>query len=561
MKKAFVLFGLICILCYSCSEEANRTIIGSKANYGDTVVLSIPEPIQTLHPLYNSDLYTHRILNNIFEPLFEIDEKRQQVIPRVAEKYRWMNDHTTLRVYLKKGIYFHEDPCFNSSENELTATDVKFTLEMACSQNEINRSNDALLGKIKGADVFFENPQVKSVSGITIINPYCIDIALTGKYAHFPQLLTSSKYGICSKIAYNYYKTNIIKHPVGTGPFMLASINKKEVLLKYNPQYWRKDAYGNTYPYLNALRFHVIPTEKEDVKAFKNEQIDLLCEVSPQYINDIFYDFNETRRKKPFPHKVMVISGSRVSMLVLNQNLACFNDARVRKAIDLIIDRDRIAYDLLNGDGLPATQGFAPPSPYYHNNELPLKKVNAVLAKQLFHQAGYGGTTPFPVLNFYIAGSNSEQAVKYCRYIATQLKRILNIDTKINLVELTERYDAAVSNKAAIWKLGWSPDYPDPEAYFSLFYSKNPTNKAQNPLFPKINSAIYDFNYNLGMEESDNGLRNNYFANCDQILQEENWVLPILYEDFVFVFNLRVRGIKTSQIGLFDFTETYIKPL
>jgi MarR-like DNA-binding transcriptional regulator SgrR of sgrS sRNA len=65
----------------------------------------------------------------------------------------------------------------------------------------------------------------------------------------------------------------------------------------------------------------------------------------------------------------------------------------------------------------------------------------------------------------------------------------------------------------------------------------------------------------MGMEESENDLRNNYFATCDQILQEENWVLPILYEDFVFVFNLRVRGIKTSQIGLFDFTETYIKPL
>jgi MarR-like DNA-binding transcriptional regulator SgrR of sgrS sRNA len=65
----------------------------------------------------------------------------------------------------------------------------------------------------------------------------------------------------------------------------------------------------------------------------------------------------------------------------------------------------------------------------------------------------------------------------------------------------------------------------------------------------------------MGMEESDNGLRNNYFTTCDLILQEEHWVLPILYEDFVFVFNLKMRGIKVSQIGLFDFTSTYIKPL
>jgi oligopeptide transport system substrate-binding protein len=257
----------------------------------------------------------------------------------------------------------------------------------------------------------------------------------------------------------------------------------------------------------------------------------------------------------------MVIPGSRVSMIVLNQQYDCFKDPRVRKAIDLVIDREIIANELMNGDGIPAKQGFAPPSTYYNNNELPKKPVDLVLAKQLFRAAGYGPNHPFPILHLYIAGNNSQQAKIYCQYIAKQLNTVFGIETTIHEVDLATRYSAVVSNKAAMWKLGWSPDYPDPEAYFSLFYSKNPTNKNQNPMFPKVNSAIYDFNFSMGMQESDNGLRNNYFTTCDLILQEEHWVLPILYEDFVFVFNLKMRGIKVSQIGLYDFTETYIKPL
>ena len=561
MKGTILLFVILSSLIYSCALNDSRVVKGGKAVYGDTVNLSIPEPIQTLHPLYNSDLYAHRIISNIFEPLFDLDAKSNEIVPRVAASFVWKKDHTVLRVYIRKGILFHEDPCFDGGNAELTASDVKFTLEMACSQNDINQSNDALIGKIKGADVFFKNKEVNSISGIRIVNSYCLDIELNGKYAHFPQLLTSSKYGICSKVAYMHYKKDIINHPIGTGPFQLSQLRNTQVLLSYNPSYWKKDAFGNVLPYLNALKFQVIPSEKNDVLAFKNQQTDMISEVSPQHIDHILYDLKALHYKKPFAHRVMVIPGSRVSMIVLNQQLDCFKDPRIRRAIDLVIDREIIANELMNGDGIPAKQGFAPPSTYYNNNELPKKPVDVVLAKQLFREAGYGPNRPFPIMNLYVAGNNSQQAKIYCQYIAKQLKTVLGIETIIHEVDLATRLSAVVSNKATIWKLGWSPDYPDPEAYFGLFYSKNPTNKNQNPLFPKVNSAIYDFNFSMGMEESDNGLRNNYFTTCDLILQEEHWVLPILYEDFVFVFNLKMRGIKVSQIGLFDFTETYIKPL
>jgi len=103
----------------------------------------------------------------------------------------------------------------------------------------------------------------------------------------------------------------------------------------------------------------VIPSEKNDVLAFKNQQTDMISEVSPQHIDHILYDLKALHYKKPFAHRVMVIPGSRVSMIVLNQQLDCFKDPRIRRAIDLVIDREIIANELMNGDGIPAKQGFA----------------------------------------------------------------------------------------------------------------------------------------------------------------------------------------------------------
>lgn len=556
----YVLSGWILLLNLACSQENDRSILNGPGVYGDTATLSLPEAIPSLHPLYNTDLYTHRILCNIFEPLFDINTKNGKIEPRIAESFEWKNKGTTLKINLRKGILFHDDACFTSGDNEMTAEDVKFTMEMACSKSEINQSNDALIGRIQGANSFFSQKK-KSVAGIRIINSHCLEIDLNGKYTHLPIMLTSSKYGICSKIAHSYYRDKIINHPIGTGPFKLIAKSKKEILLGFHSRYWREDRYGNSLPYLNAIRYKITPNEADIVSDFKKQQIDLISELSPQNIDDILFSLKEVHTVKPFPHRVLVIPGSRSSMIVLNQEFDCFKDARVRKAIDLIIDREYIANEIMNGDGIPANKGFAPMASYYNNRELPAKKVNKELAKQLFQSTVYGHGKPFPTLKFYVAGNNASQVAIYCGYIAKELKAVLNINTRIYIVDNNARVKAVKSKEAALWKLGWSPDYPDPEAYFSLFYSKNPTDRSQNPLLPKVNSTIYDFNYSLGMQEPDKKLRNNYFTNCDQILQEDCWVLPILYEDFVFVTNLRLRAVNITPIGLIDFTYSYIKPL
>jgi ABC-type transport system substrate-binding protein len=181
------------------------------------------------------------MLCNVFEPLFDLNDSSNNVIPRLAERYEWKNNRVLL-IYLRKDVTFFTDPCFGSASNEMTAEDVKTTLELACASSFLNQSSNGLIGKIKGSEDYFIG-KTKTVSGIKIINPYCIEISLNLPNYNFPKLLSSSKYAIFSKQALAYYKDDIRFHPIGTGPFSLKSSSLNEIVLTYNPKYWKKDSY------------------------------------------------------------------------------------------------------------------------------------------------------------------------------------------------------------------------------------------------------------------------------------------------------------------------------
>lgn len=561
----FIWLSVLILKLSSCSNVEERTNAIGPGIYGDTLHLSTPDPIKTLFPLFNTDVYSHRIASKIFEPLFDLNTKTSKVEPNLVERFSWDKNRRVLTLTLRKDVEFHDDPCFGSQSRKMTAYDVKYTLDFACSNTPFNQSNDALVSKIEGANQYYnsgvKSPNESGVSGIKVISDDVLKIHLNAPYSNFLTLLSSSKYGVFSKIAYTHYREKIAAHPIGTGPFMLKSITPENVLLTYNPSYWRKDHYGNQLPYLEAVNYKVYKSKNEEVNAFQKQQVDLLFEVPSQHLNSLIGGLTYGNEKKTFAHKVIVIPGSRVSLLAFSDVYTPFQDPRVRKAFDLLIDRDYIANEMLNGDGIPAKKGFAPKSSYYNNTLLQDKKTDVALAKKLLAAAGYNAKNPFPKVSLYVAGNPSNSTVKYCVNVANEIKKQLGIFIEIHACSTEVRDAAIIAKKAHLWKIGWAPDYPDPEAYFSLFYSKNPREQYYNPYFPKLNSSIYNFNYEMGIIETDPVLKNNYFTNCDAILQEETWVMPLLYEDYVMIVNLRCRNIKINPMGFANISECYIKPL
>jgi peptide/nickel transport system substrate-binding protein len=553
------------VLFSGCTNNNPREKIGKgNVRYGDTLCFFTQNVIGDLFPLFSTDIYSHRVSSQIFETLLQLDPTSSNVVGNLVKKVATSHDNKKLTLYLRDDVYFHEDPCFQTQPNKLTAFDVKFSLDFACSKNPLNNSGQVLCEKIVGGEEYYNSIKNKSeegVSGIKVINDYCLEITLKEPYVNFQKLLTSSSYGIFSKVAYSFYGKDIVKHPIGSGAFIFGERTAENLLLKFNPKYWKKDPYGNQLPYLNAIIVKSGKNKKTEFKLFRQRKTDVVFEVPSESLSDLLGTIQDAQNGGTITHRVLVEPGTRVSSIAFNLKKGPFTNPKLRRAFDYIINRVELCNRVLNGDGAPAQKGFAPQSNYYNNQNIPNREYNVSEAKKLLASSGMFKDNTSPTIKLFVAGKKESNVYKWCSYIAEELKIHLGINTEIISGSFSDREKTITNNEVDAWNVGWVADYPDPEGYFSLFYVKDKASPLLQNLFPLLSSKEYNQYYYLATIEKNNEKRNLLFNKCDSIIKSEAIILPILIDDFVAIINLRVRNFKLSPLGLVDFSSVYIKEL
>ncbi len=561
----FISLTIIFVLFNGCANKNPREKIGKgNVRYGDTLSFFTQDVIGDLFPLFSTDIYSHRVSSQVFETLLKLDPTSSKVAGNLVNKVTTSKDNKKLTLFLRDDVFFHEDPCFQSQTNKLTAFDVKFSLDFACSNDPLNNSGQILCEKIVGGEEYYrsnKNKEEKGVSGIKVINDCCIEITLKEPYVNFQKLLTSSIYGIFSKVAYSFYGKDIVKHPIGSGPFIFGERTAENLLLKFNPNYWKKDVYGNQLPYLNAIIVKRGKNKKIEFKHFRQRKIDVVFEVPSESLSDLLGTIQDAQNGGTITHRVLVAPGTRVSSIAFNLKKGPFTNPKLRRAFDYIINRVELCNRVLNGDGAPAQKGFAPQSNYYNNQNIRDREYNVSEAKKLLASSGIYDDPAFGTMKLFVAGKKESNVYKWCSYIAEELKIHLGINTEIISGSFSDREKAIANNEVDAWNVGWVADYPDPEGYFSLFYVKDKASPLLLNLFPMLSSEEYNQYYYLATIEKNNEKRNLLFNKCDSIIKSEAIILPILIDDFVAIINLRVRNFKLSPLGLVDFSSVYIKEL
>ena len=150
IKIGLVLISLILVVFYFFQSVKTPKAANGPVNYGDTLNFVSTAPIESLFPLDATDLYAHRVSSQIFETLFIQDLKKDTVLPHLAKTFQYSKDRRKIIIGLRDDVFFHEDICYKGKSNKLTAYDVKFTLDFACSNHPLNNSGSALFEKIKG---------------------------------------------------------------------------------------------------------------------------------------------------------------------------------------------------------------------------------------------------------------------------------------------------------------------------------------------------------------------------------------------------------------------------
>ncbi len=558
-----ILIGFI--LLSSCQHELDVASLKAKGGrkYGGEFRFMSPEKINSLACISSVDEYSSRVISQIYDPLFDLDLKTLELKPSIAESFFVNDDATVYTFKIKTGILFHKNDCFNGKTHELTAEDVKFSLEMACSNLKINKIGHLLVNRIKGAKSFFEKSSKElpeeGVSGIKVINSNEIQITLTKSFAQFEKLLSHSGLGIFPKEAWMKYGLEMGDHPVGTGPFEFESKNDAQIVLKRNNQYWKKDDFDNQLPFLAKIIVNYSTDKKNEFLSFRKEENDLVLKIPVEEVKNTLGTLIEAQDGKNIKHRIESRSSLNTHYIAFNNESGVFKNVAVRKAFNLVLDREDLINNVMGGDGRASLNGFVPEMLNYPINNVKGHSYDVSRAKQLLASAGYANGRNFPEIELYVVANEGAKPHVICEAIVKSLNKNLALNLSVKICSLEERDRAIYNKEAKMWMDGWLADYTDPETFLNLLYSKNKVSRKSYANHVYFNNSEFDHLFEQAVSELDKQKRCSLFVQCDQITVDYAPVMPLYTSEHTIMLNARVRGFQLNEMEVLNLTEVFIK--
>lgn len=290
-------------------------------------------------------------LDLIFERLFIFDEKYEP-IPWLCKSYTVSEDGLVWTLELVDNVTWHDGKPF-------TAEDVKFTIEY-----------------IKENKAPWWYASVAPIEKVEVVDTYRVRIYLKEVYVWF--LRKMADLPIVPKHLWENIPWNTTNPPmIGTGPFTwVQRVPGEYVELKKNPNYWKAGC-----PKVDRIIFPIITNPSAMLLALKKGEIHYMTwYVPPAAISEVARDPNLKLYSTPSPS---------FYYLGFNMKVYPLSEKVVRKAIAMIIDKEKIVNELLMGWARPANWYCAPTYEYWWNPNATTPEYNPELAARMLDEAGF----------------------------------------------------------------------------------------------------------------------------------------------------------------------------
>jgi len=425
-----VLVGTMGYLAYSVT-----TVV--VPDYGGTYVEGIAGNPQAINPILSQQNPVDRdLVAVIFNGLTRVDPQGE-IVPDLAEDWEISSDGTTYTFFLRQDALWHDGAPF-------TADDVVFTI------NAIQNPNYQGLPSL--AELW------RSVV-VEQIDTYTVRFLLREPYAPFLDYTTMGilpVHILGSVPIETLGDSQFSASPIGTGPFMVAEVSARHIVLEANPEYFR----GR--PYLDRIEFIYYPNDQAVFEARKRGEVAGIARVLPEHLGAVSDDPGLTLYSAP-------ISG--YSLIFLNLDRGVFQDPAVRRAMMLALDRQKLVDDILGGQGIVIHSPILPNSWAYDENVRrynydPRKAVVELEEAGWFDDNGDGvRERGAQVLEFTLATNDDPSRVRLIHAVSEQLAavgiratpQVVGWDELTAEMLPTRRFDAVLSE--------WQGLPPDPDPY------------------------------------------------------------------------------------------------
>lgn len=580
LLQIFLLIGVACLslTTMSCKKRVSidLTSLRSAAGgvyYGGIYRVNENGDLRSMDPAGVNDVSSSHITSQLYDQLMDFDDSLNLTF-ELAERREISADGRTYTYFLRRGVLFHDDPCFPGGiGRELTSQDVLYSFTRLCDARTKTLSSEFFRGKVIGAEEYYAATRdaastgklsVPGIRGYRAPDRYTFVIELEKPFGPFEYMVALNSAGIVPREAVEYYKDEFFKHPVGSGPFKFDHWTPDiECALARNPKYWAKDAWGNALPYLDGVVTSFIKDDKIQLLEFREGNLEESFRIPTEFFPSIV-DQNKNLRpafQRFTLNRVTALSSQYYGMLTVSE---AFKDARVRKAFSLAIDRTRIIAFVLKGQAAaPAVHGLVPPSmPGYESNKVQGYDYDVLKAREYLAQAGYPGGKGFPTVTLQLNSGGGRNTL-IAEAVQTMLIENLGVDCKLKIVEFAKHLDAIDHGKTEFYRLGWVADYPDPESFLSLFYGKVVPESFDEPSpqnGSRYRSAAFDALFEKARSTPDRNARNALFREAEQIAMNDAPLLLTFYDEDYRLVQPYVTGLRNNAMDKRSYKGVWYNP-
>ncbi len=490
--------------------------------------------IGRLTPLVSSDVYQTWMELLVCESLAQRDPYTLEFVPKLAESWETSEDGLTFTFTLRDNVRF-------SDGTPLTAEDVKWTFDWILNPEVQADRARSYFDKL-------ESVTVKDERTIEFVfnEPYFLNF----EQVVLTSILSKEFYGKYSPVDYNESVSLLF----GSGPYVLeAGTNwspEDPVTLVRNPRYW------GVPPTFDRMVFQQIENDAATSVMFRNQELDVLRTVPEQYVTmsedpEILKFADPIAYDTPFGGYTY-IGWNQEKRIDGRQEATIFADPRVRRAMTMLVDRQRLADEIYYGYASVASGPFAPTGPQTNPDIEPwaydVKAAMALLAEAGWEDRDGNGILENEQgreLRFKLMYSSSETSEKIALFLKDNFAagKVLMEPDRQDWPVLVDKLNK--SDFEAV-TLGWSstPE-TDPFQIFSIEQAKTGGDNRTAYRSEAVDAAIRDARKTMDPAE-----RMPKWHKVHQILHDEQPYTFLLNRKALRLFNERIRNVDETPLGL-----------
>ena len=403
---------------------------------------------ENFYPGINTTGTSFDVTEQIYDGLVNFERGGTKVVPALAESWTVSKDGLEYVFHLRKGVKWQNTKYFQPTR-DFNADDVLFMIE-----RQWKEDNPYFKVTSPNHSYFNDMGMPKLLKAVEKVDAYTVKFTLNKAEAPFLADLAMQWAGIQSKeYADAMLKAGtpekIDQEPVGTGPFALVQYQKDAIVrFKAHPAYWAGKAK------IDDLIFSITPDAS--VRWAKLQKAE--CHVMP-YPNPA--DLDSIRKDAQV--QVLEQAGLNVGYLAYNTTKKPFDDVRVRKAINMAIDKAAIISAVYLGTAVAAVNPI-PPSMWAYNKAIKDDAFNPAEAKKLLAAAGYPNGFITDLWAMPVQRPYNPNAKRIAELMQADLAKI-GVTAEIKSFEWGEYRKRMQAGEHQMGMLGWTGDNGDPDNF------------------------------------------------------------------------------------------------